>query len=203
MHTLAEEKKRLRQRYRAIRHALSVQDRVLWDKKIMEHLCSLALYQTAERLLLYFPVKGEPNLLPLAERALADGKEIAFPISEEATCTLQFGIVSSLAQLQPGAYGIPEPPQAAPRFHTQNSDRTVCILPGLVFDRAGYRLGYGMGYYDRFLTQFTGTCVGPVYDALLIPSLPREETDQPVHWIITEKEVQFVCGRNQPSKGAE
>ena len=192
MLSVAEQKKDLRQRYRALRASFSEAERKEWNEALAEQLYALPVYRSAETLLLYVPVKGEPDLLPIARRALADGKRIAFPISDEASCTLRFGCVRSLDELIPGAYGIPEPPIDAPILTKDDFKKSLCLVPGLIFDTKGFRLGYGKGYYDRFLSDFDGVCAGLVYHSLLLQALPIEKTDRAVHLIITEKEVRVI-----------
>ena len=111
---------------------------------------------------------------------------MAFPISDPKTCTLSFRLVSSLSELSPGAYGIFEPTADAP--FAENDFLTLCVVPAVSFDRFGFRLGYGKGFYDRFLADFHGKSVGLIDSRLLTDSLPRDEFDKSVDLIITERE---------------
>lgn len=201
MSQIFEQKQALRRQYRALRASFSETERAVWNSALANRLFSLLAYGVAKVLLLYYPVKEEPDLLPIARRALADGKRIAFPISMETDCTLRFGCVNSPEELIPGAYGIPEPPHNAPLLGKNDFSHSLCLVPGLIFDEKGFRLGYGKGYYDRFLAEFDGVCVGLVYHSLLVPSLPVEETDQAVQLIITEKEVRVIHGGTKSFSG--
>lgn len=98
-----------------------------------------------------------------------------------------FCAVNSPADLTPGRFGIPAPREGAPlAVPTKN---TLCLLPALAAAPDGARLGYGGGYYDRFLQGFPGRTLLPVYRALLFPSLPTEPTDIRAQIIVTEKGV--------------
>ena len=141
-------------------------------------------YADADILLLYFPARSEPDLTPLARLAWRDGKRVAFPISRTDSLTLDFRIISSLDKLSTGAYGIPEPCENAPRATL--TERTLCVVPALAVDRDGYRLGYGKGYYDRFLSSFVGRSLVAIHSSLVCERLPRNDTDIPLNTIITE-----------------
>lgn len=153
--------------------------------RLCEEIMSLEEYKRADTLLLYFPTKTEPDLTPLLSDAINQNKKVAFPISNTGSLTLSFYEVSSLNDLTSGAYGIPEPSKTStPISLTQN---TLCIVPALSVDSNGYRLGYGKGYYDRFLEEFEGVALCALSANLLCRSLPRLDTDIPVQIIVTER----------------
>jgi 5-formyltetrahydrofolate cyclo-ligase len=84
--------------------------------------------------------------------------------------------------LEAGTYGINEPTKASPRASfTKN---TICIVPALAFDKKGFRLGYGKGYYDRFLNNFEGISIGVAFDRFICDALPINDTDIAVGSII-------------------
>ena len=161
----------------------------IYDKqKYSDLLCNgieaLKEYKDADVILLYFPTRSEPDISPLADIARRDGKKIAFPISVTKDCTLDFRFISSPDELEIGAYGIREPRADAERATL--SERTLCIVPALAVDADGYRLGYGKGYYDRFLSAFKGNAVVAIHSSLVCERLPRNDTDIPLKTIITE-----------------
>ncbi|MBR2613499.1 MAG: 5-formyltetrahydrofolate cyclo-ligase [Clostridia bacterium] len=161
----------------------------IYDKqKYSELLCNgieaLKEYKDADVILLYFPTRSEPDISPLADIARRDGKKIAFPISVTKDCTLDFRFISSTDELEIGAYGIREPRADSERATL--SERTLCIVPALAVDTDGYRLGYGKGYYDRFLSTFEGSAVVAIHSSLVCERLPRNDTDIPLKTIITE-----------------
>ena len=183
-------KKETRKIFFEKRKALTLSERELRDKILFDKTVSLDAYKNAEILLAYYPVKNEPNILPIVEHALMSGKKVAFPISDPEEFSLRFAFVGDLSELVSGTYSIPEPTTAAQRY--VNNEMTLCIVPGLAFDRKGKRIGYGKGYYDRFLGVFFGISLGICYSDFLVDSLPVEKTDVSLDMIISDKEDIFI-----------
>ena len=181
---LQRDKNRMRAYFRSERKKLSNESRSLLDSALLANTALLPCFQQAKLILFYYPVKGEPNLLPLARHALSSGKRIAFPRSNAETCTMTFHEVSDLSELSIGTYDIPEPSDTIPAI-TDFSD-SICIVPALCFDYFGYRLGYGKGFYDRFLAQYPGITLGLTYGSFLQERLPHGPYDRQVDFIITE-----------------
>jgi 5-formyltetrahydrofolate cyclo-ligase len=104
---------------------------------------------------------------------------------------MDFFSCSDLGALQKSPFGIPEPvPGPFARLlllSALNEPDTLVIVPALAFDRAGYRLGYGGGYYDRMLASASCPCVGLTFHGLLVDALPREAWDRPVSAVFTEE----------------
>lgn len=188
--SINDEKKAARREFRDMRNTLSANERARLDSAICSHVTSCPSFISADTVLCYFPVKGEPNILPIAEEALRLKKTVAFPISHVESKRLTFHIISSLSELTEGAYRIPEPSAKAPvPTVLQNA---VCIVPALAFDKNGKRLGYGGGYYDRFLAEFDGVSMGLAYDSFFVDELPTDSYDMTVNIIITEKGEVFL-----------
>ncbi len=182
---LPNEKAKLRAQILHERGAISQEDRSAWDTAIRDAVCRSPEFEACRVLLCYSPVRGEIDLLPLARHAMTIGKQVAFPVSHTKDCTLTFHTVDRVEDLVTGAYGIAEPPLTFPIV--TNTSEALCLVPALSFDLNGYRLGYGKGYYDRFLSSFRGVSLGLVYHALLRDRLPRNDTDRAVDRILTEK----------------
>lgn len=151
------------------------------------HTAGLSDFLSADTVLGFYPIGEEPNILPILQKAFTLGKRLAFPRCHPASCTMTFHWVSSLEELSEGAYGIREPAANAPVV--TDFANAFCLVPALGFDRHGYRIGYGKGYYDRFLTDFDGVCAGIGYSPLLCDALPYESTDKTVSMIITERGI--------------
>ena len=101
--------------------------------------------------------------------------------------------ITSLDQLTPGAYGLSEPPSDAPDYDpARDTGSAICFVPGLVYDRAGYRVGYGKGFYDRYLSSFTGCKIGVVYDDCILRQVPRGRFDVKVDILLCEKGVRMT-----------
>ena len=183
-----DEKKELRSKFRKLRASVSETEKRLLDDALCKNIILSSEFKKAKTLLCYFPYGSEPNILPIAEKALAEGKQVAFPIiTDTENKKMSFHIIPSLDNTVLGAYGIKEPPKDAP-LALLDTD-TLCILPALAYDARGNRLGYGGGYYDRFLSKFTGTSVLAIYSFLYADSLPTDGFDKKADIIITEKGV--------------
>lgn len=190
------DKKALRAEYRQLRERISAEQKTSWDKSICRLISQTPEFQKAETVLLYYPIKGETDLLSLVTLCRKLGKEVGFPISMEDG-TLIFRSPAKGDRLTTGAYGIPEPSKEC-KLSTLN-EKTLCILPGLSFDQSGNRLGYGKGYYDRFLENFPGMTLGAVYAKALAKELPAEENDRPVAAVVCERGV-IVCNPDARQK---
>ncbi len=180
-------KAKLRLEFTSRRDALDASVAAIDDDALCRAVASLPEFVSASTLLLYAPIGREIDVRPLFFAAQTLGIAVAFPRTEPSDHTMTFHTVSSLDELSPGAYRIPEPVYDRPA-DLQNA---VCILPGLAFDREGYRLGYGGGYYDRFLSSNPGvTAIAPVRDGFLSRApLPRDGFDRRADIIVTSKEV--------------
>ncbi|MBE6574058.1 MAG: 5-formyltetrahydrofolate cyclo-ligase [Ruminococcaceae bacterium] len=191
MSIVREQKNEIRVKYKALRASLDKEHKVVCDHKICKRFLSLASYRYSDILLLYSPIKDEIDISEIALTALRQGKKIAFPKCNTDTNTMTYHYISDLSELTPGAMNIPEPSSSAPIFELSDSEKkpTLCLVPALVFDTNGYRIGYGKGYYDRFLCDFKGTTVGLIYADFVLNSIPRGKYDLSVDVLVTEKGV--------------
>lgn len=167
------------------RAEFSREQRKEMDRDIAAGVIDSPLFKNASMLLIYAPLENEINLLPLAHVARKRGIPVAFPRCDKETNTMQFYILPEGQKLSPGAYGIPEPPEDAPVCRPDK--RALCIVPALSYDLDGNRIGYGKGYYDRYLSTFPGVAVGIAYASMLLKSVPTEAHDLPVDWLFTER----------------
>lgn len=146
------------------------------------------LLSGSERVMLYMPFRGELDTLVAARWLLEQGGEIVLPLTDRHTRKLTPALVSSLAALQPAAYGILEPAAGSYEVVEPASLQAV-IVPGAAFDHAGYRIGYGGGYYDRFLPLVSAACltIGYGYDWQLVKALAPDPWDQKLRYIVTDQ----------------
>lgn len=144
----------------------------------------------------YLPVNKEVDTRPLLSVLLDQGRKVYVPRcrTEEQGC-MDFYRITGFEDLVPGYCGIDEPcPDPTKLF--VNQGQALCVLPALAFDRQGYRLGYGQGFYDRYLKSLTGPrplLIGFAYDFQVVDQLPADKWDVPVNMVITEK-VLFKTG---------
>lgn len=191
MYEIRLQKDKLRADYLEKRKKTPAELRRLYDEKICERFMALVTYRYADIILMYAPFGYEINVDPIAVRALAAGKTVAYPKCDKTINIMKYHIVSSTSQLVKGKYGIMEPPDDLPVFShdKKNIHKTVCLVPALVYDVNGFRIGYGKGYYDRYLFGFSGIKVGFSYKDFIVPSVPRGRYDLAVDVLVTEKGV--------------
>lgn len=178
-------KKHLRNQYRQYRLNIPEDIKSEYDKKICDTLMQMVSFRYSETILMYAPLKGEIDIMPIAKKALELGKRVAFPRCVEDPRNLDFKYVSSLDELSEGSYSIAEPSEELESV--TDFSKSICIIPGIVFDTEGYRVGYGKGYYDRFLSVYDGTKFGLAYSECIIDSVPRGRFDKHVDMLISEK----------------
>lgn len=196
MYIIKQEKDELRRKWRERRAAIDPSEKERRDGAICRAAMSLASYRFADYVLMYAPTDEEIDVMPIALDALSKGKKVAFPKCHPETRTMDYHIVTSVDQLTVEYYGLREPPVDLPIYDKALSDgHAICFVPGLLYDTAGYRLGYGKGFYDRYLTGFDGNVIGVVYSDFIVPSVPRGRFDVSINILLTEKGV-VVTGEN-------
>ncbi len=186
-------KDEIRREYAAKRDALSMDVRAQRSAKICNTAMNLISFRHAEIVLLYAPIKSEIDVIPLALAALEKGKAVAFPRCNKEDRTMKFHFVTSLDELEVGAYNIMEPKEDAPVYDPLTDTRVaICYVPGLTFDVYGYRLGYGKGYYDKFMNQFGGCTIGLTYSDLIVKELPKGRYDRHCDILLTENGAKAI-----------
>ena len=181
-----DEKNTLRAIYREKREALDAETRRPWDEAICAAVAASASFRYADIVLGYSPFGFEIDVTPLLLRTLEAGKRIALPRTY-GKGLMNFHYVTSLDELESGAYGILEPREDAPLY--EDVPATLCLVPGILFDRTGLRIGYGGGYYDRFLRDHEVNTLGIIYRSFVLPSVPGGRYDRHVSAIATERGI--------------
>ncbi|MBQ7474668.1 MAG: 5-formyltetrahydrofolate cyclo-ligase [Clostridia bacterium] len=193
MNTVKKEKDDLREKYIAKRREMDKAEKERRDAAISNAAKGLVSFRYAEYVLLYAATENEIDVSDIARFAWEQGKKVAFPRCDTADHTMEYHIVGSLDELKVDSYGIREPSADAPVFRqSETTASAVCFVPGLVYDRSGYRLGYGKGFYDRYLSAFPGCKIGVVYSDYVIGSVPRGRYDVTVDILLTEKGVKAL-----------
>ncbi len=175
----------LRKLYRDLRKKISPIKKQNLDLLICEKIIHLPEYLQSDLLLVYSPYKDEINLHSLFIQAQNDGKKLAFPrcFGNE----LKFSVCLP-NDLLPGAFGILEPTESSEYLTTFNK-KTLAILPCLTATRECFRLGYGKGYYDRFLSENSVFSVAAVYSEFITTVDFSDSFDIKANIILTEKEI--------------
>ena len=179
---IAEQKARIRKDCRQVRQALGETFRAGSSQAICAKIEDWSIFQKARVRLSYMPVKSEVDLRSLLEKY--PGKSWVLPrILPEETHSMCFHPYDP-QRLTIHPFGMAEPASDLPVVSPEQIE--LALVPGLAFDRNGWRLGYGGGYYDRFLREFGGISLGVVYDVLLLENLPRDKHDMPMQWLASE-----------------
>lgn len=165
------------------------------DSLILNQFKASKIYTENDTFLIYVSSKIEVDTQNLIKLLLSENKKVAVPISNKQNCTMKFYYIESLDTLEKGAYDIREPKADEKNLVLENSN-AVCIVPGLSFDREGFRLGFGKGYYDRFLSDFKGTTVGLCYDECLSEKMICNSHDISVQYVVTETMIYNTKGDN-------
>lgn len=172
-----------RKKYKAARSEMSAEEKAVKDEKVCRNLFLTNAFERAEQVLLYSATQIEIETAGIFEQAMRDGKRVLYPrCMDKGRMTYHY--IDDLSQLRPSAFNILEPISSAPEYKSSNSD--ICIVPALAYDVEGYRMGYGGGFYDRFLTAFRGTRIGICYADNIEKKLPRGRFDVRVDILITD-----------------
>lgn len=182
---------RLRREILQRRDALPPAQRHGKSVAIAGRIAELPLVREAKTIFTYVNFRSEVETLPLIEAWLAAGKRVCVPLTLTAESRLvPYPITDPGRDLQPGYCQIPEPDSLS-LSPVDPQELQIIILPGSVFDLQGGRLGYGGGYYDRFIAQQAPKAIriGLAFELQLTDRLPLEAHDQPLHHLVTEERV--------------
>jgi len=193
-----EEKQQLRKLMEAKRQQLSDEERRSSSDSVVQYALELILplmqTSTLPTLFTFVPFRNEVDVTKLTLKWWEAGYQAVVPRVDKALKHMDVHQFNSFEELEPGAWGIPEPRSTAPKL-VSLAEINVMTIPGLAYDRQGGRLGYGSGFYDRFLEQYDVMGiphpfkVGVCFDTQLLNELPMEQHDLRVDRVITEKGV--------------
>jgi len=179
------DKKELRKKFKDLREALSEKEWFEYSKRICENLIASFFFKNSQTIAFYYPVNKEVDLTIAIEEALKQGKEIFLPKTHLKEKRLSFHKVTDLGKLSPGVFGILEPPSNNPSIEACALD--LVLVPGLAFDLRKFRLGYGGGFYDRFLRETRALKIGIAFSFQIIEKLPQDPWDEKMDYILTEE----------------
>lgn len=185
---MKEVKNRIRQILRERKAAVSPADRLEKSRRICRHV--LEKIWKNETVLAYTSKEMEVNTTPLIDALLEQNHPVAVPIIQKEDVSLRLSYIRTRSVLVPSTFGVPEP--IGSEIPANPKDITTILLPMLGFDRTGARIGYGAGYYDRFLEKNPGLYkIGIAFACQEIERLPVDETDIRMDCIITEDGVVY------------
>ena len=174
------DKKELRRSIRERKRAMTEEEIVSRSEKLGVLFSQSEAYKAAKTIYGYLPYNQEVRTVPMLEQALKDGKKVAVPkvYGDE----MKFLYLDDLTQVEKGYAGIPEPIADGP---VADDDTALVLMPGLAFDPAGHRIGYGGGFYDKFLAaEPNHPTLALCYEFQMLPELHTEEHDIPVDTVL-------------------
>lgn len=174
------DKTELRRSIRQQKRAMTEAEIVARSAKLGELFVASEAYKNAKTIYGYLPYNQEVRTVPMLERALKDGKRVAVPkcYGEE----MRFIYLDDLTKVAKGYAGIPEPIADEP---VADDETALVLMPGLAFDPKGHRIGYGGGFYDKFLAaEPNHPTLALCYEFQMLPSLETEEHDIPVDCVL-------------------
>jgi 5-formyltetrahydrofolate cyclo-ligase len=182
---ISRQKSQLREHCLAVRKLLGTEQRADASLSICVNVEKWHIFQQSSTILAYMPIKSEADLTSLMKDHPEKRWILPRIIPEEDHRMVFHPYYADRLIRHP--FGMVEPAPDLPVIHSKEIELT--LAPGLAFNRLGFRLGYGGGYFDRFLKDFNGVSAGIIFHNLLLDKIPRSAHDVPVQWIVTEREL--------------
>jgi 5-formyltetrahydrofolate cyclo-ligase len=184
-------KKELRKKVQELRDSLDPEQRKLLSADVNENLWSIPEFNRADILLFFLSFRSEVDTKPMILRALEEQKTVCVPCTDMDTKAMMASRIMNLdGDLRMGNYNILEPREECLRpVSPERID--VVLMPGVAFDLMGGRLGYGGGYYDRFLERCSPRCllIALAFELQIVEHVPCADHDIHIHKIVTDKRV--------------
>lgn len=184
---MIEQKKKLRQAMKAKLKSIQDEERFQLAADISQQLFATDEWKQAHVIAVTISVAPEVPTNLIIEEAWLVGKKVAVPKCNPEDKTMIFKEITTFLQLESIYSGLHEPTEDTKLVKREEMD--IIIVPGLAFTKDGYRLGFGGGYYDRFLSEFNGETFALAYEFQLMDSLPIEVHDIPVKKIVTPNQI--------------
>ncbi|MEG1719364.1 MAG: 5-formyltetrahydrofolate cyclo-ligase [Clostridia bacterium] len=179
-------KDNLRSLFLTKRKQIDASSKILLDDKIYNNFINSEFYKNTDRILLYSSTKCEVCTEKIFKKAIADHKTVAFPLCDTENLTMDFYSIKSEKELFLSHYNI-----LAPKLNPENliipNQNDVIIVPAILYNLQGFRIGYGKGYYDRYLTSHKIKSVGIIYEDYILDSTFNTLFDKNVNTIISEE----------------
>ena len=192
MSTLREQKNRSREILRRKKDAMLPEERLEKSQRICRHL--MGIIRDNETVMAYTSKEKEVNTEPLIRALFVQGNPVVVQIIIKEDVSLRLSYIRDFSALVPSTFGVPEP--IGSEIPAAAEDLDMIILPMLGFDRAGGRIGYGAGYYDRFLSKNPDLRkIGIAFACQEVENLPQEENDIRMDVVVTEEGIVYQGGR--------
>ena len=158
------------------------------SKKTAKNFVNSEIYKDANVIMLYYPLGKETDTLYVFKKALADNKTVVFPVTDIDTDTITPVLADRNTHFSRGVYSVFEPD--IKKVYNEKID--VVIVPGIVFDKRGFRVGFGKGCYDRFLEKTNSVKVGYCYDFQVVEAIENDSFDIKMDYLVSESGM-MVC----------
>ncbi|WP_291579027.1 5-formyltetrahydrofolate cyclo-ligase [Clostridium sp. UBA6640] len=180
-------KKEIRKEILQKRDLICEEDKKLIDEEVFNRLISSDEYKKANTIFAFVSFKSEVDTYKFIEHALSQGKTVGVPKVIKEEKYMDVFKINFLSDLESGYFGVMEPSESCEKINKDNID--FILMPGAVFDEKGGRIGYGGGFYDKFLSDVKDSVpkIAIAYELQIIDSVPMEEYDIKIDGIITEK----------------
>lgn len=191
-------KKNLRKDFSDLRNSLTQEYMNTASLYVLEHLKNMAVVQNSNAIASFVSFRSELPTDAINHWIIESGKKLLLPKVNAHTKEIYFYEVPSLRTLKPGAYGILEPDEILCKRVTFDSLEIV-LTPGLAFDKAGYRLGYGGGYYDKLFShkEVNALRIGIGFECQKCDHLPHDTFDLPLDLIVTDNSVETITKKTR------
>lgn len=176
-------KSKLREIYKTRRREMSLEDVALKSRDACKLFLESDLYKNAKAIMLYMPLGKETDTSEIIKKSFADGKKVAFPVTDEKSGEITPCYATAETEFTKGGFSVKEP---CGNDIANPTDFDVVIVPGIAFDTMGNRIGFGKGCYDKLLCKTNAVRVGFCYELQICDEIPAEEFDIKMDCIITE-----------------
>jgi 5-formyltetrahydrofolate cyclo-ligase len=184
---LDENKKKIRKDILSVRNALPQSEREAMSRNICRRFTRLPVALDSASVMIFLSFGSEINTDYIIEWLWKQKKKVLVPLCKPETREMDIFPIASFADLEPGYFGIREPKKEL-RPPVAKAVIDLVVVPAVAFDRRGYRVGYGGGYYDRFLAGMDVPTIGLAFDCQIITAAPVDKYDLAAQGIVTEKE---------------
>lgn len=185
------DKKELRKEILSSRAKLTKDENISISRTIVDKLLETDHYKNAKTIMCYISFGSEINTHEFIKKAIDDGKNLVVPVTFKENRLMKPSQLLSFDELEVGYFNILTPKEEFIRY-IDPKEIDLVIVPGAAFDKNGYRVGFGGGYYDTFLAGLDCKTISIAFDLQIVERVPREDHDLPVNMIITEKETIIV-----------
>jgi len=195
MLSVKEYKAEKRAFYKSLRKSMKPETKKSADRQIFEKLISFPKFKNSELILTYISVNDETDTISLIKYCFENNKRVAVPKCLNKNGTMEFFEIKSFDDVNPSYFGLLEPSENCPVI--RDFSNSLCVVPAFSYDIKGYRIGYGGGFYDRFLSKHNVLKIGICYDECIEENHLHDEFDINVDIVITEKQIISLEDENE------